>query len=484
MTFITNIKSTFYNFVSFDWQSRGRGFDSPRLHYSFLAFPLTLRTLHTLFYISYFYKTLLNSLQIFNLLGKLWIMPISTTIILDTRRQLKSGKYPVKLRVCDGVREKCRYHQINYANIKLTLTKEEWRQTQLERVKDPKIRELKKFFVEQEARATEIVQSFKLFTFDGFKTMWVGEKQATTLAELFEEKIEEVDSQGTKSQYRSTLKKIQSYSKRELLPQDITVYWLKRFEKFVDNDTSMGFYCRSLKHILNRAIEQKLMPGELMPFGNSITKYRIPASKNIKKALSLPELKKLFAYEAKKGTAEHFAINFFRLSFFLNGMNPADLFRLTQDNIQGNSIVFIRHKTRKTKKKVVPITAPYNQAVKDILSNIGPKYESPYLIDWLRPGMTEEEIHGKIKSRLGTVNRKLKDIAEACGIDEPVSMYYARHSLATILRDQGHTAAEIADMLGNSLRVVSDYFKQQSADKINEIYNNLNLEEGGRATDE
>ena len=54
---------------------------------------------------------------------------------------------------------------------------------------------------------------------------------------------------------------------------------------------------------------------ELYPFGNEDEDlYRPPEARNIKKALSKQDLKKIFEYQAEKGSPEQFASDMFIFS--------------------------------------------------------------------------------------------------------------------------------------------------------------------------
>jgi integrase len=57
------------------------------------------------------------------------------------------------------------------------------------------------------------------------------------------------------------------------------------------------------------------------------------------------------------------------------------------------------------------------------------------------------------------VNKGLKRLAEACKIDAPLSSYYARHSWATIARNQCHISkSDIAECLNHSTSTVTDIY--------------------------
>ena len=111
--------------------------------------------------------------------------------------------------------------------------------------------------------------------------------------------------------------------------------------------TTVGIYLRPLRALFNEAIEDGIIKREkCYPFGRR--KYRIPASKNIKKALDLTDIKKIYYYECDPETAsEQRARDFWLFSYFANVMNPKDIACLKYKNINDCYIVFDRSKTER-----------------------------------------------------------------------------------------------------------------------------------------
>jgi integrase/recombinase XerD len=413
---------------------------------------------------------------------------ITTSTIHDTRYKSKkrSGKYPVKLRVYDGRTGKKRLYALQYGNFRIYLTKESWRQLQLQRVKSEKLRELKKHLTMELDRARACVRQLRPFTFAGFERLFFEEEKAGTLKELFKEKKATLDSPGAKKHYDTTWTKIEQFDSRELLPHDITLFWLKRFEAFCHSTDDSGITkMQNIRAVLNYAADKGVYDRKLMPFGRSANKYSIPVHRRqIKKTLTLAELKKLFAYEAEPGSEKYFALNMFKLSFHLNGANMADLFRLTPENIERDKVVFIRHKTARTSRTGRKVVARYDKTIQDIFRAIGSE-NGPYLIPLLDPGMSAKKKMEKVNNKVLTINRNLQDMAEELRIDKKITTTYARHSLATLLRNQNVSPDKIKNILGHgSLSTTEHYLESLDDEEITKIYDRLNLEEGGRATDE
>lgn len=415
---------------------------------------------------------------------------ITASTIHDTRYNSKKrpGKYPVKLRVYDGRTGKKRLYSLTYGNFRIYTTKEEWRQLQLHRIRDNKLRELKTFLLGEMERAESCVMQLRPFTFAGFERLWYGEDTASTFKELAIERRNTVDKSGSRKLYDVMLMKVHEFDKRELFPHDITVTWLRKFEKHLLSQklsrATVINRMRYIRAVLNYAVSKGVLDEKLNPFGAGANSYTIGTPKQrLEKTLTQTELRKLFAYEAKPGSEKHFALVLFRLSFYLSGANPADLFRLTKENIHGHRIIFTRRKTADTSRSGRKVIATYSKVVEELFKSVQ-SLKSVYLIPLLDEGMTEQKESERINNKNVVVNRNLQKIAKELKINKKITMGYARASFATILRDNGYTSEQIASLMGNSAEVVDKhYYGQLDEQKIEQIYNSLSLEQGGRVSD-
>src|SRR5690606_12557721 len=151
------------------------------------------------------------------------------------------------------------------------------------------------------------------------------------------------------------------YSKLTLF--DITPDWLKDYEYYMTENkgrtlTTVSMYLRALRAIFNRVIDEKEITKDYYPFGKR--KYQVPATRNVKKALTKEQLKKLF--QSKPLTPEQEkAKDFWFFSYACNGMNIKDIALLRYEDIQDGKIEFYRAKTRITSKmNLKPVVAHLN----------------------------------------------------------------------------------------------------------------------------
>lgn len=140
---------------------------------------------------------------------------------------------------------------------------------------------------------------------------------------------------------------------------DITVAFLKQYEVWMlaqnYSKTTVGIYTRCLRAIFNEAIFQGIIKkNKCYPFGRR--KFQPPASKNIKKAVTLDDVAQIYFYELTCDR-ERKAKDFWLFSCFANGINPTDIAHLKFKNIDGEYLVYERAKTEaSTRLDPKPIT--------------------------------------------------------------------------------------------------------------------------------
>jgi integrase/recombinase XerD len=203
--------------------------------------------------------------------------------------------------------------------------------------------------------------------------------------------------------------------------------------------------------------------------------YQPPEARNIKKALSKQDLKKIFEYQAEENSPEQFARDIFIFSYLGNGMNLNDIFRLKYKNIAGDEIVFIRQKTA-SRRRIKPIAVSIDEDMQSIIDRYGTKPIEPdkYIFNILIEGLTPEQEIARIKQATKQTNKYLKRIAIKIGIDKNISTYYARHSFASVLKLSGENIAYISESLGHAdIKTTENYLSSFDSEKRKESQKKL-----------
>ncbi len=427
---------------------------------------------------------------------------VTTSIVLHliSRFKDKDGKYPVKLQVTYKRKQrqysisKYRFTPDEFAVIMDLITKTRQREMGIHRLFTAvEKKTIKLTLLKIQERAEEIIQQMDKFNFETFKLLLRGDSGKggeKSLKSYFEAKADELDKLGkvgTATGYRSTFISLAKFDK-QISFHKITPAYLKKYEAWFVTEgktvqtgnekkggsyTTVGIYMRNLRHIVNMAIKDGVM--EKYPFGEAKDKYQIPVSNNIKKALTLNEIALLFTYESE-AEQEMTSLKYWLFSYLCNGMNFVDMLNLKFSNIHGDTLTFIRQKTKDTSKHKTQIEVVLLPEAKEIIAYLGNQEQKTdnYIFPILHKGLTPAEQKKLVSQHIQTTNKYMKRIAKKLGIDENISTYYARHSYSTIIRDSGASTEFIAEQLGHqSTKVTQSYLDSFSTDTKREIQQSI-----------
>ena len=173
-------------------------------------------------------------------------------------------------------------------------------------------------------------------------------------------------------------------------------------------------------------------------------KYKLkPRKENEKRNISKEQILKIRDCEAEKIGLERaiFARDVFMLSFYLVGANTADLYEM--DRLKDGRISYERKKTR-------------GRRIDRAFISIKIEPEAETLIEKYRDKTDKRvfDFHNRYSNSLifsSNVNKGLKTVAKVCEIKEPLSMYYARHSWATIARNKCDISKDDVDLSLNHI---------------------------------
>lgn len=330
-------------------------------------------------------------------------------------------------------------------------------------------------------RAFRILLTIDPFSFSDFNEVYLDKKNSdkNNIFNWYDDKIKELKKNGqvgTSATYVGSKKSLQQFIKsnhlkgeepKNLLFSKVTNQFLNDYEKWCYKDgkssTTIGIYLRPLRHIFNLALDHSSNFLKDYPFKKNDRekhKYVIPTSQNIKKALVKDDIKKIYQYKALEGSPEEFYKDIWLFSYFANGINMKDICRLKYSNIKGEFIEFTRAKTMRTNKKSKPISIVLTEDLSRIIEQYGtkPKEKDKYIFDFLQNGVSEEEEMFNVKRMTRQTNMYIKRIAKKLGIESEISTYTARHSYATILKNEGVLVSDIGESLGHSSTLQTEFY--------------------------
>lgn len=286
---------------------------------------------------------------------------------------------------------------------------------------------------------------------------------------------------GTAGIYKSMKNSLIKFIGDVLYFSDITPSFLKNYQAHLEKPSSktgargLSLYMGAIKAVFNQAMieynkeELDIIKIKYSPFGRG--KYVIPKEPTPeKRAITLIKILELKNIDAAGDSLVELAQDLFMLSFYLCGMNSADLFYCNK--FEEGRIIYERRKTRtrridKAKISVrVPIEAKtlfnkYKDSSGNRLFNFYNTYSSSDTFN-------------------AAINKGLKIIGGAIGIDK-LQYYAARHTFATTARNRCKLSRDhIAAALNHSMpefRLTDTYLDEDWSiidDVQDKVINELN----------
>lgn len=161
---------------------------------------------------------------------------------------------------------------------------------------------------------------------------------------------------------------------------------------------------------------------------------------------------------------------YFSLMFLCRGIPFIDLAYLRRQDLQGNNLVYLRHKTK------VPMRIELCPEALRLLREYRRKTpDSPYLFPILDADVTDSyELYMCYQSALREFNRLLARVMKLILPGVRVSSYTARHTWATFAYHMGKSLGIISQSLGHtSSRVTETYLKPFENERLNEANKQL-----------
>lgn len=379
---------------------------------------------------------------------------ITIASILDTRKENKEKKFPVKIRV---TYKRVRKH---FPTGK-TLTNKEWED--LAKSKNKDLKEIRESIENSFSLVRQNVIALAEkggFSFDALN-LRMSKGNIDTLNNAFKNKIQKLTEEeriGSRDISMNTLRAIEKFAGKNINYESINIEWLKRFEKHMLIDkahSTVGIYMRDLRTILNEAKKAGIIKETQYPFGND--KFKIQNSQGTKKALTLLQLGEVFRFQDGNESTDFYK-NIWFFIYYSNGINVADLIKLKFKNIKENEICFIRQKTEKTMKTRREIKIPIKENLQEIIDKWGNEKKSEnYIFPFLTGKENAEERKKITKSVTKSINARMKKIGNHLGFGD-ITTYTARHTFATVLKRGGAKIAFISESLGhNDLKTTESY---------------------------
>jgi site-specific recombinase XerD len=231
--------------------------------------------------------------------------------------------------------------------------------------------------------------------------------------------------------------------------EDITVDFLTKFDNYLvdtkSNVNTRGIVFRSIRAVFNYAI------GEDITTAYPFRKFKVKSyEQQTTKSLTVEQLREIIKKDLPQNLVP--IRDYFVLTFYLIGINVADLLRLTDKSISNlGRLDYIRAKTgKKYSIKIQPETA-----------KLLDKYKGKnHLLLFGDEGISADHFSNKLAAGLKKIMPSIPNL----------SLYWARHTWATIAASLEIPKETIAHALGHGNRSVTDVyidFDEKKVDKAN-----------------
>ncbi|MEP7371935.1 MAG: site-specific integrase [Chitinophagaceae bacterium] len=385
-------------------------------------------------------------------------MKVLTALYLDKRRKKSDGTYPLKLRI--AFQKERRYYATE-----IDLRPEDWQKVN-STSSNSELKKIRGKTIQIIQEVDGIIRNMTEFSFLSFESLYLRKEQKPIgLEAVFKSHISLLSQQGragTAESYTNALSSILSF-RPAIQFEEITPAFLNEYESWMlkrkRSLSTIGIYLRSLRTLVNTAIENGVMKREDYPF--SKRKYQIPVGRNIKKSLTKEEIATLYYYSTPEFSPKDKARDFWFFSYLANGMNFKDICRLKFENIHNDTIVFQRAKTINTRRgNPIQIVAVITEDMQRIMNKWGnpDNHPSNNVFNVFYNGISPLRERQLVKQFIKVTNKWMQEIAKDTGIKGNLTTYAARHSFSTIQKNEGASIQYIKECLGhNSTQTTENY---------------------------
>ena len=381
-------------------------------------------------------------------------MAVTIHIYLDKRSTKRGDEAPLKI----GINKQ---GSSAYINLGVKVLPTQWDSSK-ERIKNrPDKASLQSYIDTQKSTASNIVLELlkkgeltKLTaTQIKNKVVEIMEPTASTANRFYSRYLVYAESRTakrTKDIYLVTAKRMVEYDAkiRTKAFEDITKDWLGGFDTFLQS-TSPSVNGRSIHFRNIRAVFRDAMANEIT-MSYPFRVFKIKSEPTIKRSLTIDELHRLFSFHGNG--RQTMAVDMFKLSLFLIGINVVDLCNLSEIEKDG----YLRYKRQKTQKLYCIKVEPEALAIIEKYSGRN------HLLNIL-------DRYANVHTFTATLGKVLQSIEGF----ENLTSYWARHTWATIASELDIPVDVISHALGHSFstgaKVTQVYinFNQQKIDDAN-----------------
>lgn len=333
------------------------------------------------------------------------------------------------------------------------------------------IREINHFTERKKAEVAKVIAYLtahdKNFTAEDIAKKYYldqSDKYLITYTERLIAKKEALGKMGSAKGFLSTLRSIKRFMGTQTIEfNDIDYRFIKRYEEFLHNtnikQNTVSFYLRNFRTIYNMAYDD----GIEMSDHNAFYKVKIKITKTVKRALKQEVIERISLIDLTDNLELDKARDLFMFSFYTRGMSFVDIIYLRHTDMIEDVICYRRRKTDQYLE--IAVTAPLRKLIDKY--NTDETYVLPFINEYNQP-----TLYKKYQAAYGNIYRSLRALQKELHLSTPLTTYVARHSWATIAKEQGASTTVISEGLGHSCEKTTQIylkeFDRSVIDKVNE----------------
>ncbi len=394
-------------------------------------------------------------------------MSASITVLCYKYKTLSNGKHPLMLRIHkDGKRK--------LVSLNISVFASDWNfdKNQPKRNcphRDAILRLITEKTKEYQDQLIELKIENKEFTAKSLVEKITRPTKRKTVGELFQKRIQELKKAnrlGYAESHDYVYKSLLKFNGHlDIYFSEINMEWLQRYETWLreqgNSDNTIGIKFRTLRAVFNVAIKETIVKQEYYPF----KKYQVSKlhQETAKRALTKANVMAILNYSSRtKDYYTQLAVDLFAFSYFMGGINFADMAYLTMKNVTDNRLIYTRRKTKQL------INLPMQSKAMELINKYksdGESYIFPILSTFHQ---TEQQQKFRRRKVMKKVNKRLKLIGKELNLPIDLTTYVARHSFATVLKRSGVNTSIICEAMGHSSEKVTqiylDSFENEQVD--------------------
>ena len=259
--------------------------------------------------------------------------------------------------------------------------------------------------------------------------------------------------------FRSVFKKFRLYTGEPLSFDALTPALLRQYEnhliaKYENKVNTVATAMKAIRTVVRRAVAE----GHIEFSGDPFHQHRLKHEQTERIRLTIEEVEAVESLDLRAGSIEAIARDCWVFAFYTGGPRIGDVLQTQWRSVAGG-----RHEYRMTKNKKHGVLDLVHRA-QAVLSRYAPPDAKPdpdaYVFPLL-PGRdlsTPELKKRALQSDTARINRALKEVARAAGVEKNLTSHVARHSWADFARRSGWDVYSISKVLRHSnLRVTERY---------------------------